>query len=119
MKDLQNGEGGNLGWVRMEFAPSNPSIAYSPKWEGIYKSYNGGDSWIQTTSFSTAIDPTNEQVVYVGTENEDVYKTVDGGDSWSNISDGIPIGDEQIIELTIAESTPQTIYAVVSREGVY
>lgn len=43
-------------------------------------------------SYITAItfDPTNSQIMYVGTEENGVFKSLDGGNSWQSASKGLP-----------------------------
>lgn len=56
----------------------------------IYRSIDWGDNWTEITSdlptdlnfFQLVIDPVNEGVFYVSTENE-IYKTTSKGESWS------------------------------------
>ncbi len=58
--------------------------------EGLYKSTDGGDSWHEeyNTGVSTiAMDPTNNDIVYLGTTNLGyVSRSEDGGNSWTLIS---------------------------------
>ncbi|NQU32938.1 MAG: T9SS type A sorting domain-containing protein [Bacteroidetes bacterium] len=60
--------------------------------EGLYRSTNGGDSWSHkyTTGVSTiAMDPTNNDVIYLGTTNKGyVSRSGNGGYNWTRISPG-------------------------------
>ena len=62
---------------------------------------------------SLAIDPTNTQIVYAGT-NKGIFKTTDGGGSWS------PTGTDIIIVggLAVDRANPATIYAG-TMDGLY
>ena len=82
---------------------SDPSLYYlGAAGGGVWKSENGGATW--TAVFekepvaaigAVTIDPTNENVVWVGTGEtnprndvsygDGVYKTVDGGKTWTNV----------------------------------
>ncbi|GMR10836.1 MAG: exo-alpha-sialidase [Anaerolineae bacterium] len=63
---------------------------------GVYKSTNSGATWSQTYSFwatSLASDPTNDQILYFGTQHCGyVKKSIDAGSSWSDISPSAPSG---------------------------
>jgi photosystem II stability/assembly factor-like uncharacterized protein len=83
--------------------PTDPKIRYvAVASGGVFKTTNGGTTWTPIfdgeASYSVAnivIDPTNPNIVWVGTgENnaqrsvaygDGVYKSVDGGRTWSNV----------------------------------
>ncbi|MCD4847203.1 MAG: hypothetical protein K8R76_03325 [Candidatus Aegiribacteria sp.] len=54
----------------------------------VYKTVNGGDSWIKQSPFTNdecdvqAVDFINPQVGWIATEGGYIYKTSDGGDEW-------------------------------------
>lgn len=57
--------------------------------DGLFVSENGGESFqsvaegtIHESVMSLAIDPTDPETVWVGTEPSAVYRSTDGGDSW-------------------------------------
>ena len=65
----------------------------STQGEGIYKTTDGGESWIHKTGGfrdvnvgAIAVDPENPNIAYVGTEaSRGLYQTLDGGESWELI----------------------------------
>lgn len=90
---------------------------------GVYKSINGGKSWINlgledTQHISTLIiHPTNPDIVYVAamghlfTPNEDrgIFKTIDGGKSWEKV---LYIDKNTgVIDLIIDPSDANILYA--------
>ncbi len=95
-----NGQGDGLG-------------NYEKDCTGIYKSLDGGNSWeykIITTgnnlkAFELAIDPLDDQNIYVATNNG-IRVSQDGGDSWDIEQFGFVYNDIQI-----SPSAPYTIYA--------
>lgn len=72
---------------------------------------------IQDNMFhSLAIDPTNENVVYAGTETSGIFKTTDGGISWARLRVGLKCtpnktGYSQIVDIAIDPTNPQVVYA--------
>ncbi len=63
----------------------------STQGEGIYKTTDGGISWVRKGNefidvdvIEVAVDPDNPDVVYVGTRcSRGLYRSVDGGTSWA------------------------------------
>ncbi len=92
------------GRISIDIAQSNPAILYaryanaSGSIQGVYKSQDGGDSWVAVNSsgltnvgfhwwFSgISVDPSDENIIY----NVDfvVQKSVNGGVSWSSAFSG-------------------------------
>jgi photosystem II stability/assembly factor-like uncharacterized protein len=96
--------GTNIGRIGIDICQSEPSNLYAiyadktGYFEGVYKTINGGNTWIQTNDGSLAdcyssygwwfgrisVDPTDPDIAYV--IGFDLHKTSNGGNSWSNIS---------------------------------
>lgn len=92
---------------------------------GLYKTTDGGANWVSIfNEFSylsisaIEIDPSNSDIIYLGTGDENishypaigngVYKSTDGGDSWTEIG----LGEAAIISnLHIDATDPTIIYA--------
>lgn len=60
--------------------------------QGVFKSTDYGNTWkqmnngLETGEINTvAIDPNNENVLYLGTDNDGLYKSIDGGNTWEKI----------------------------------
>jgi len=96
----EGADGGNT-WTRVNIGlvdltvkdlfinPLNPTAIYAATWDGIFKSINGGESWmniglsgLEVRNFFT-IDFT---VVTAGTSGG-TYMSTDGGGSWTKIND--------------------------------
>lgn len=85
---------------------------------GVLKSTDGGQTWNPTglawtpaqsrRIYRMLLDPTDPQVLYVGTNNG-IYKTLNGGTTWSQIS-GLSVTDMEFNPLD-----PHTLYACGQR----
>lgn len=80
-------------------SPANPEMIYmgvdggdSSSGSGLYRSNDGGATWEKEYSngvSAIAVDPTNNNIVYLGTTNQGyIYRSEDGGDIWTGISPG-------------------------------
>ncbi|HVC92059.1 MAG TPA: hypothetical protein VND64_00120, partial [Pirellulales bacterium] len=111
-----------------EFAP-NPE-------RGVYRSKDGGKTWEKILYVSDragavdlSMDSSKPDVIYAamwqfvrhpwedasGGPGSGLYKTTDGGDHWTNISHnpGLPEGILGKIGVSISDSRPSRVYAVV------
>ena len=123
--------------------PNNPSIIYAGSVSGgIWKSTDGGASWIPKADFASnmvigclAIDPTNSNIIYAGTGegyfNVDalrgigVLKSTDAGETWTVLNTFISAGPNYyyyfINKIVINPTNPQVLFAAVSNnsEGIW
>ena len=108
--------------------PSNGQVFYAGAEDGyVYKSIDGGDSWIQsgvTTGtpdiLALVIDPTNTQAIYAGassssSSNGGVFRSTNGGSSWSPAGLAVPY----INCLAMDATNSHVIYAGTDYNGVY
>ncbi|MCE2773229.1 MAG: PKD domain-containing protein [Bacteroidetes bacterium] len=120
---------GRINAVR--FDPNNTNIIYacSPA-GGLWKTTNGGQSWTCLTDFlavigcsDVAIDPTNSNVLYLATGDNDggdtpsigVLKSIDGGLTWNTT--GLVFTKNlvrRIAKLLIDPNNPQILFAGTS-----
>jgi photosystem II stability/assembly factor-like uncharacterized protein len=90
--------------------PADPSTIYSGADSGLFKSVDGGESWISkfSTSYvrSVIIDPANHRNLYVSASGG-VFASSDGGETWVDVSGGLPgfFGD-----LAIDPANPSRLY---------
>lgn len=89
---------------RIAIARSNPAVVYFAKNQTIYKSANNGTTTAALPALvgpeeqvglryiinELVVHPTNESIVYVGTDDNGVYKTTDGGQTWFAINHTLP-----------------------------
>lgn len=78
-------------------APSNHNVVYSGSTGSVpvFKTSDAGTSWSNPgnsglTSYGSvrgiAIDPTDSNILYIGTEVSGIYKSTDGGANWNFLS---------------------------------
>lgn len=91
---------------------------------GMTKSANGADSWFSDNSgmtsssvFALAIDPSNPNVVFAGSNGGGVFKSINGGASWAAINSGLT--DLTIKALTIDAAATSTIYLGTYTRGIF
>jgi photosystem II stability/assembly factor-like uncharacterized protein len=130
---------GAASWVRLGNYPLTgfeAELAVAPNAEdvlfvaedvrGLYRSLDGGHNWTEVGQGlpedehgvakvqSLAIDPTNADVVYVGTgwgsfNGNGVYKSTDGGETWAPANRGMI--DYGISALAVSPADSRIIYA--------
>ncbi len=70
--------------------PNNSNIVYVGGYPYLFKTINGGTSWINSTNgisdsiFEIRIDPTSTNIIYAVT-NDGVFKTTNSGLNWTNM----------------------------------
>ncbi|MDT8070786.1 MAG: transcriptional regulator [Terriglobia bacterium] len=108
-----------------ELAPSNPKILTAGALEGVFRSFDGGDTWQQISPpghpdikniESIAVDPHDPNVIYAGTWHLP-WKTADGGKTWTNIKQGV-IDDSDVFSIIIDHSDTNNVYASAC-SGIY
>lgn len=123
------GGAGRLNFVRFDPTNTNTIFVGAPD-GGLWKTTNGGTSWTTNTDqlsiigvSDVAIDPTNNQIMYLATGDMDggdtysigVLKSIDGGTTWNTtgltwaVSQGRNIG-----RILINPTNPQIIMAFSS-----
>jgi hypothetical protein len=129
--------------AKIVVSPTDPNLVYAAvctlaangigTGSGIYKSINGGTSWVNSTAAvppgtldqwdDVVMDPTNPQVLYAadgffdGSSANAVYKTTDGGASW-NVAGNFPKGVANgRIALAISQSNAGEVVASVAATG--
>jgi len=109
---------------------------------GLYKTTDGGETWSRilegdetTGCVDVDLDPQEPDTLYAcmwqvrrrpyfftsGGPGSGMYKSTDGGETWTEMREGIPEGDLGRIDLAVAPTRPNRIYAMVESEktGLY
>ncbi len=139
---------------RISIDPNNHNIVYAAVLgniykptddRGVYKSIDGGKTWIKTLFSNNQsgvvdllIDPTNSRILYASTwriqrspyslssggDGSALWKSTDSGETWVEISKnkGFPEGTLGIIGVTVSPIDNQRIWAMVENKdkgGLY
>jgi photosystem II stability/assembly factor-like uncharacterized protein len=113
--------GSNISQISIH--PTSSSLIFLSGSSGVYKSTNAGASWTSTSSGSYAncviADPTDSQVWYTSIDGlvsffGTVKKTTNGGTSWTTLGGGLPTSDVGRIQLAMAPSDHNTLYASIA-----
>lgn len=88
---------------------------------GVFRSDDGGDSWVAVNEGLTVTDQkvcallaVNEDTVFAGTAEGGIFRTMDGGDSWVEVNTGLT--NTSVGELAVIG---RTIYAGMSERLVH
>jgi photosystem II stability/assembly factor-like uncharacterized protein len=100
---------------RIAVDPVDENIVVIATNEGIYRTTDGGLSWIQTLDPVSGgsvqdlqVNPKDFNVQYAGVNSTGVFKSTDAGNSWVESSNGISEGVRY--ELAVAPSQPNMLY---------
>ncbi len=103
---------------RLAIDPANASIVVAATATGIYRTIDGGNDWVQTSSLTNIQDlkatPGNFNVQYASKPGLGVLKSTDGGVNWNESGDGIGVGGRT--EIAISPVNVNRVFA--SAEGV-
>jgi len=101
--------------------PTNPSVLFAGGDGGVYKTTDGGSTWVAVKTgssiLSLAIDPVTPNIIYAGAW-ECIYKSIDGGSNWITIDTGLPYGPS-VRALAIDPRSPNVVYAGTLVYGVF
>ncbi|NOR15800.1 MAG: hypothetical protein GQ544_08855, partial [Candidatus Aminicenantes bacterium] len=134
---------------RIRIHPQNPAVVYvaalgygfSDNAErGVYKSEDGGKTWIKSLEIKNkadkyvgavdlVMDPSDPDTLYAavwdrqGGEGSGIYKTTDAGKTWLLLSQGLPVGKIGRIGIDIYLRDPKILYATIDEPerhiGIY
>ena len=100
----------------LEINPQNPEIVFAGTKSGLYKTENGGDTWVKVIIFGdiheVKLNPLNPNTVFAVREDR-FYRSTNGGDSFETIWDFPSMNSGRIaFDVTIADTS--YIYALVA-----
>ncbi len=107
--------------------PTNNQNVYAGTAMGVFKSTNGGASWIWAWTISwnnvtqiqnLLMDPKNPQTLYAGTNGYGVSVSTNGGAIWTAINNGLP-ANATIQSLIMDPVNNQILYAGTLTAGIF
>jgi len=122
--------GTRFNWVSpLEIAPGAPNTVYfgsnilnrsddrGVTWRAVSPDLTGGPTPRNMTSFGTittiGIAPTDEDIVYVGTDDGRLWLTEDGGANWTRLTDP-DLPDRWVTRVTVDPQNPSTAWVTYS-----
>jgi len=112
------------GVENIAVSAQDPNLIYAGTSGALKKSISGGRRWQSIMNGlpsspeieAVLVDPTNDQVAYIGAgQGVTLYKTIDGGSHWFLSNRGI--GNQVVIFLAVDPTTPSTLYASTGGGG--
>ena len=107
--------------------PKNPDIIYIATNDYIYKTRDGGQTWINLSKGMThsrvialAVDPTYPATVYAGTKGDAVFKSYDGGQRWVSQRTGLDDATiSSVVNQFVFDPTDNTHLFAATTMGVF
>ncbi|MBI4931123.1 MAG: T9SS type A sorting domain-containing protein [Bacteroidetes bacterium] len=129
-----NGGAGRVNCIR--FDPSNTNIVYAgAPAGGLWKSTNGGSGWAMWNTDAlgslgvtdVAVDPTNSQIIYLGSGDGDasdtyglgVLKSTDGGATWNATGLNWTVTQGRTVRRILIDPTNTQIIHAATSNGIY
>ncbi|MFC1793299.1 WD40/YVTN/BNR-like repeat-containing protein [Planctomycetota bacterium] len=121
----------NENYNAIEFALSNPNIAYAGSASAVYRSSDCGQSWRKVSSgeegwgspgvragfpIDFQVDPRDSNRVFANNYGGGNFLSVDGGQTWTVASDGYT--GAQVRAIAVDPTEPSTVYAA-ARSGFF
>lgn len=90
----------------------------------VWRTRDAGKTWTPVSDIldgsfvsAVAIAPSDNRMVYVGTEKGAIFRSKDGGDTWSENLAGNDVPEFVLTRLAVHPTNPQTVYASVANVG--
>ncbi len=106
----------------VRFNPENFNTIFAATTEGVYVSYDAGESWEQKSSVPMATDliinpaDTNKILLACGnfaSPHYGIYRSTDGGNYWTKISSGLPAVYQGKALFSMYEGNPDIVFASI------
>ena len=108
---------------------SDQTLFIGTKFHGVWKTTDGGDSWVAASSgltipnvLSLAISPNyaaDDGTLFTGTADGGIFRTTDGGENWTRVDGGVISSDVGALAVSPDYTNDGHIFAVGAGEGVF
>jgi photosystem II stability/assembly factor-like uncharacterized protein len=111
------GPGVPTGITSLARSSANPDILFAGTYGGVYKSTNGGVTWVQKLEVGMkviAVSESDPNRMYGGSHDGAMYRSNDGGETWTkkgNITSSSGNTDSAVNALVIHPTNPDIAYA--------
>jgi hypothetical protein len=120
----------------LEGSKLHPEIVYCcVLQDGVYRTLDAGESWeriFEGDARAAAVDPSDDRVVYVGTEPVRLYRSEDQGNTWEELKNLLDLPDEvkrhwkspqpqyegHVRHILIDPDDPQILYLSIEHGGI-
>ncbi len=108
-------------WV-VKFNPQNPNTIFAGTTEGVFVSYDNGDTWQQKSSVAMVTDliinPNDTNKVLMacgnfGSPHYGIYRSTNAGNNWTKITNGLPAEYSGKALFSFYKKNPQIVYASI------
>lgn len=116
-----NGMGNRMA-IELIMDPADHNTIIAATNSGIFKTYDGGQSWEQKLADGAFTDmkmnPGNDSILYAVTRSQ-FFRSANKGESWTEITNGIAVpggGDGGGMRLAVSPADPDMVYAGMIRD---
>ncbi len=106
----------------IQFHPTDSHILFAATTEGIYRTTDAGQTWVQVLDELMGTDlrihPTDPDILYAacgnfGSTGHGLYRSTDGGDTWRKMAGGLPSSWSGKALLDVTPAAPERVYASI------
>ncbi|NOT33076.1 MAG: hypothetical protein HOP12_02785 [Candidatus Eisenbacteria bacterium] len=119
-KLADNGQVGSY-IARVKLKPGAPSTIYVAGSDGVVRSTDSGGSWTSSLGAGSADDlivhASTPALAYASINQIGLFKSTDSGVSWTQLGGGLPVADFGRINLAIAATNANVLFASVATPG--
>ncbi len=112
--------------------PKNSNILYAATSEGIYKSVDAGNNWIQQLNYQMVMDleinKSDTSILYASIGNltnnvpqtdKGIFKTTNSGNNWTKLAGGLPAAWSGKATIELYKGNQNLIYASIPNDFSY
>ncbi|MFD0760491.1 thrombospondin type 3 repeat-containing protein [Lutibacter aestuarii] len=105
--------------------PDNPEVLWVATNNGLYKTTNGGDTWLQKIAGNIKdikLKPLDPNTIYIATKSK-IFKSIDGGNNFEQKTIGLPVTSGRLV-IDVTPANPSYLYVLsadleYNYQGIY